>query len=482
MSTIKSANPKATHGALSQIWKLTGLPEEALAHVHQQIGPPTLPTSYRIAEAATATIAATGLAASELWRLRTGEKQTVTISSRHAEAEFLSEHHLQIAGQPPPELWGPVSGLFQCSDHRWIRIHANYPHHEAGVLKVLGCKRDRAAVTAALQSWTAQDFEDACGERGLVVFMMRSLKEWAAHDQAKALASLPLFDIEQIGDAPPEPLPPNPTQPLSGVRVLDLTRVIAGPVCGRTLAAHGADVLRVSSSRLAPDRPFLEADGGRGKRSAFFDIKDPVDRAHLEALIKNADVFTQGYRPGAISSAGFSPERLAEMRPGIIAVSLSAWGHEGPWAHRRGFDSLVQTATGINWSEGQAAGIDRPKPLPCQALDHGSGYLMALGAMVGLYKRATEGGSWRVRVALARTGHWLSGLGRIENGFTAPAVTTEELADLMVSIPSDYGQLTAVTHAAKLSRTPVKLGMAPHSYPHDDPAAAKPTEWPIQTP
>jgi crotonobetainyl-CoA:carnitine CoA-transferase CaiB-like acyl-CoA transferase len=451
---------------LGHIWQLTGLPSEALQNIRLDITKPTLPSSYRVANVAMATIAAAGLTAAELWRLRSGgETQTVRVASRHAEAEFLSEHHLFIDGSNDNRLWGPVAGLYQCGDGRWVRIHANYPHHEAGVLEILKCEANKEAVEKTLQSWTAPAFEDACGERGLVVFMMRSPEEWASHGQAKALEHLPLFDIERIGDAPPEPLPADGEQPLSGINVLDLTRVIAGPVCGRALAAHGADVLRISAARLPPDPPLLEIDGGRGKRSAFVDLKTPDGRAELEALARKADVFVQGYRPGAMDSNGFSPERLAELRPGIVSVSISAWGHKGPWAHRRGFDSLVQTASGINHGEAQAAGVDGPKPLPCQALDFGSGYLMAMGAMAGLYKRATEGGSWRVRIALARTGRWLQSLPRIENGFTHSAPTSDELADLFTTISSDYGRLDVIKHPIELSQTPASIDLPPMPYP-----------------
>ena len=252
---------------------------------------------------------------------------------------------------------------------------------------------------------------------------------------------------------------------MSGVHVLDLTRVIAGPVCGRTLAAHGADVLRISAARLPTDPPVLEIDGGRGKRSAFIDLKEDAGRSRLEDLACNADIFVQGYRPGAIDALGFAPERLADLRPGIVAVSISAWGHVGPWSHRRGFDSIVQTASGINHAEAQAAGIDGPKPLPCQALDFASGYLMALGAMAGLYKRATVGGSWRVRIALARTGHWLQSLGRLENGLATSPPGAEAFADLMVDMPSGYGRLSAVRHPVRLSATPPNITAAPEPYP-----------------
>ena len=225
-----------------------------------------------------------------------------------------------------------------------------------------------------------------------------------------------------------------------------------------------ADDSRCTS--LARDSIAREADGGRGKRSTFLDLKSADDRARLEARVKDADVFVQGYRPGAIDAAGFPPERLAELRPGIIAVSLSAWGHAGPWSQRRGFDSLVQTATGFNVAEASAAGVDAPKPLPCQALDHASGYLMALAAMAGLYRRATEGGSWRVRVALARTGHWIKGLGRVADGFAGDAPDAQDLAQFYDLSPSDYGRLSAIKHAAQLSQTPASTTRPPQIYPH----------------
>jgi crotonobetainyl-CoA:carnitine CoA-transferase CaiB-like acyl-CoA transferase len=474
---MTAVNETITRNGLAHILELAGLPADMLNHARLQIDPRMLPSSFHVAEAAAATVAASGLAAALLWQLRSGKAQWVDVSTRHAEAAFWGEHYLRIDGMEPPDHWGPVAGLHQCGDGRWVRIHANYPHMEAGVLEILGCERSKDAARAALKSWSAQDFEDAAAEKGMVVVMMRSPEEWAEHPHARGLAILPLFDIEKIGDAPPEPLPREGGQALSGVRVLDLTRVIAGPVSGRTLAAHGADVLRISSTRLPRDPLSLEIDGGRGKRSAFIDLKAPDGQTQLETLVRSADVFTQGYRPGAIAGRGFSPERLAELRPGIVSVNLSAWGHEGPWADRRGFDSIVQTASGINWAEGEAAGAGGPQPLPCQALDHCSGYLLALGAMAGLYKRATEGGSWRVRVALARTGRWLESLGRVPDAFAGGAKAPSKVDDLLMAVNSDYGRLDVIRHAARLSETPADSGRPPIPYPYDDPASPPPPQW-----
>ena len=229
--------------------------------------------------------------------------------------------------------------------------------------------------------------------------------------------------------------------------------MIAGPVCGRTLAGHGADVLLITAPHLPAMEP-LVIDNGRGKLSAQLDLREPPARATLAALMHEADIFIQGYRPGAIAQYGFDPQRAAQLRPGIICVSLSAYSHAGPWATRRGFDSLVQNANGLNAAEADAAGTEIPKPLPAQALDHATGYLMALGAMTALKRRVTEGGSWLVRCSLAQTGHWLRDFGRVD-GLACREPSEDEVRDRMDDLPSGFGRLTAVRHAAVMSETPV---------------------------
>jgi hypothetical protein len=281
----------------------------------------------------------------------------------------------------------------------------------------------------------------------------RSFAEWDAHPQGRALTAMPVFSIERIGDAPPQPLPAG-DRPLSGVRVLDLTRVIAGPVCGRTLAAHGADVMLVTAAHLPQMGP-LVIDSGRGKLSTFVDLREAAGRGTLGGLLRDADIFVQGYRPGAIAHTGFGPEQAAQLQPGIVYVSLCAYGHAGPWANRRGFDSLVQNANGMNHAEAEAAGSAQPKPLPCQALDHGAGYLMAFGAMTALARRVTEGGSWHVRVSLAQTGHWIRSLGRID-GLALPDPGFDDVGDRLYEVDSGFGNLTAARHAAVLSETPAR--------------------------
>ncbi len=436
---------------LADIWRAAGHAEAALETVDLTGSEPVLPSSFRVGTAAQTTIAAAALAASELWRLRTGRSQRVSVDMRSAAIEFRSERYLRVDGKPPSEYHDPIAGLYRCGDGRWLRLHTNLPHHRDGVLALLGCPHERTAVQRALDGWQAEKFETAAAEAGLVVTACRSFAEWDAHPQGRAIARLPLFSIDQIGDAPAEPLPAA-ERPLAGVKVLDLTRIIAGPVCGRTLAAHGADVLLITASHLPSMQP-LVIDTGRGKLSASIDLRQASGREVLPALLRDADVFVQGYRPGAIAAFGFGPDDVARMRPGIVYVSLCAYGHEGPWASRRGFDSLVQTASGFNAAEAEVFGASEPRPLPAQVLDHATGYLMAFAAISALARRAQRGGSWHVRVSLAQTGLWLRQLGRLD-GLACPDPGFDDVRDRLEETVSGFGRLTAVRHAAVMTQTP----------------------------
>jgi hypothetical protein len=344
------------------------------------------------------------------------------------------------------------------------------------VCRVLNCKAERDEVQAALMQWDAEAFETAAYQAGGVVAMMRSQDEWSQTPQAKALAALPVMTIEKIGEAAPKPFPklwPSGERPLAGARVLDLSRVIAGPVAGRTLAAHGADVLLVSGADL-PAIPWLTIDTGRGKLTTFIDLKREEGRQQLKGLLAEADIFSQGYRPQALARLGFSPEEAARINPGIVFVSLSAYGHMGPWAERRGFDSLVQTTTGFNHAEGVAAGVDGPKELPAQILDHATGYLMAFGAMMAKARQSREGGSWHVRVSLAQTGRWIWNLGRVAGGLKTEDLKGEAIRPFSEQVPSGFGSLQAIRHTAQLSRTPA-LWSRPAM-----PLGSHPPQWPAR--
>jgi crotonobetainyl-CoA:carnitine CoA-transferase CaiB-like acyl-CoA transferase len=437
---------------LRDIWTSAGGDPSALRAVTLSGEEPQLPSSFRVAAAAQASIAATGLAAAQIWQLRSGQSQDVAVDMCHAVVECRSERYLRVDGNGSPMAWDAIAGIYKTRDQRFVRLHTNFPHHRDAVCKVLDCKPERDAVQAALMQWDAEAFETAAYAGGCVVAMMRSHEEWSASPHAKALAGLPLLSIEKIGEAAPKPWRQG-DRPLAGLRVLDLSRVIAGPVAGRTLAAHGADVLLISGPDL-PYIPWLTIDNGRGKLTSFVELKSEQGRETLRGLLAEADILSQGYRPKSIAALGFSPEDAAKINPGIVYVSLSAYGHSGPWAERRGFDSLVQTSTGFNHAEGQAAGIDGPKELPAQMLDHATGYLMAFGAMMAKARQAREGGSWHVRVSLAQTGRWLWNLGRVADGFQTEDLKGEMVKAFIEEIPSGFGPLRSVTHAAILSKTP----------------------------
>jgi crotonobetainyl-CoA:carnitine CoA-transferase CaiB-like acyl-CoA transferase len=455
---------------LADLWTSAGGDIAALDAVTLTGDEPQLPSSFRVAAAAQTSIAAAGLAAAQIWQLRSRQSQDVAVDMRHAVVECRSERYLRVDGKPPPPAWDEIAGIYKTRDQRFVRLHTNFRHHRDAVCTVLNCKPARDDVQAALMQWDAVPFETAVYAGGGVVAMMRSHREWLALPHAAALGALPTISIEKIGEAKPKPWPAG-DRPLAGMRVLDLSRVIAGPVAGRALAAHGADVLLISGPDL-PAIPWLTIDTGRGKLTNFVELKSEQGRDTLRGLLAQADIFSQGYRPKSIAALGFSPQHAARISPGIVYVSLSAYGHAGPWAERRGFDSLVQTATGFNHAEGQAAGVEGPKELPAQMLDHATGYLMAFGAMMAKARQSREGGSWHVRVSLAQTGRWLWNLGRVADGFKTEDLKGDAVSPFMEEVSSGFGPLRAVSHSGSLSKTPafwarpaMPLGSHPPQWP-----------------
>jgi crotonobetainyl-CoA:carnitine CoA-transferase CaiB-like acyl-CoA transferase len=322
---------------------------------------------------------------------------------------------------------------------------------------VLGVPEDREAVRQAVARWDALELEEAIIAAKGAGGMVRTMDEWARHPQAAAIASLPLMEIVKIGDSPPEKLPDG-DRPLSGIRVLDLTRVLAGPTCARTLAEHGADVLKITGAHR-PNPGYQEFDTGHGKLSAHLDLRESKDLETLRGLVREADVFSQGYRPGTLGNRGLSPEALAQLRPGIVFVSLCAFSHVGPWASRRGFDTVVQTVSGITSRQGELFPGAAPGPqfYPVSAIDYLTGYLMAFGAMVALARRAREGGSWLVRISLAQTGRWLVGRGQVPEAALTDVpteFTPAELARWSMASDTPVGRLHHLGPVVRLSETP----------------------------
>lgn len=423
---------------------------------------PVLRTPYRVGAAGAAALAAVGIAAAGLWRLRGGRTQNVAVDLRAAAASLKSSAYLRIDGKPPAAMWDPFSLFYPVKGGRWVRFHCNYPQHRAAALGVLGVGEDVEAAKRAAASWVGLALEEAIHAAGGCAALVRSAAEWASHPHAAAVAQQPLLEIEKIGDAPPEPLPKG-DRPLSGIRALDLTRVLAGPTAAKTLAEHGADVLKITAAHL-PDSGDIDFDTGLGKLSAQLDLREKNGVETLRRLAKEADVFSQSYRPGTLAARGLSPEELAKLRPGIVYVSLSAWGPTGPWKDRRGFDSIVQCVSGMAQAQG---GADSPKLLPCSAIDYVSGYLMAFGAMVALARRAKEGGSWRVRVALARTGKWI-----VDRGVTDMSKAVEPEAATMET-GSPAGVITHLKPVVQLSETPPFWARPPVPLGHHE------ARWPL---
>jgi crotonobetainyl-CoA:carnitine CoA-transferase CaiB-like acyl-CoA transferase len=410
---------------------------------------PVLPTRYRVGAAGAATLAALGLGVARLWELRTGRRQRVSVDVRAAAVSLRSARYLRIDGKPLPPPWDPLSGFYPVRDG-WISIHCNFPNHRDAAMAVLGSDANRPEAEKASTRWKGEALEDAVHAAGGCAGFVRRRDDWLGHAQAKAIAAQPLIEIQRIGDAPPEPLP-QAARPLAGVRVLDLTRVLAGPTCARSLAEHGAEVLKITAAHL-PDSGLVELDTGIGKRSAHIDLRDDAGVGALEALVRQADVFSQSYRPGALAQRGFSPQSLARLRPGIVCVSLSAWGTSGPWRERRGFDSIVQAVSGMAHASG---GGGKPRLLPVSAIDYASGYLMAFGAALALGRRAREGGSWLVRVALARVGTWIVDLGEAQGFGSVPEdLPQAELAPLLGEMDAPDGRIRYLRPVIRLSETP----------------------------
>jgi len=413
---------------------------------------PVLPTRFRVGEAAATALAAVGVAVSELWEQRTGRTQTISVDVAAAAASLLSFVLARVVEGDPPGYGDRAisSDVFPTRDGRWFFFHGSFPPNTERAAELLGCdsnEPDKAELGRAIARWDAQELEDAFAAGGLCGAKVRSEAEWEAHPQGRALAAHPVVEVIQIGDSDPEPVPSVGSAPLAGVRVLDLTRVLAGPTCGRTLAQHGADVLRIGSPKL-PSIPHFVMDTGCGKRSAHLDLTQPDDRERLKRLIRDGDVFAQGYRAGALERLGFGAEQVSAIRPGIVYTSINCYGHVGDWSGRPGWEQLAQTVTGISAEQGG----DVPALIPAAPTDYTTGYLGALGTLVALARRARVGGSYHVRVSLSRTGMWIQSLGRSHE--PGSGLNPDQIAPLLMQTRSPFGTVEHLAPILRLSETP----------------------------
>lgn len=405
---------------LREIWSALGGGADRLAAV-RIAGDGDLRSVFAVTDLAAAAVAAAGLAVAELNAVRFGEAPTVRVDRRLASLWF--GWTLRPLGWSLPAPWDPVTGDYQAADG-WVRLHTNAPHHRAAALSALGAGGDRAAVATAVARRSAEELETAVIERGGCAAAMRSLAEWAGHPQGASVAGEPLLWIEPTEAGPGDALPSRRGRPLAGLRVLDLTRVLAGPVATRFLAMLGAEVLRIDSPTW--DEPGVVPEVTLGKRCARLDLRRPEDRRQLAALLRETDILVHGYRPGALAGLGFGREARRALRPGLVDVSLNAYGWTGPWSGRRGFDSLVQTCAGIVAEGMRHYGVQKPVPLPVQALDHATGYLMAAAAVRGVIARLLTGRGSEARCSLARTAALLrSGPAAARDGSLDPAASAD---------------------------------------------------------
>jgi crotonobetainyl-CoA:carnitine CoA-transferase CaiB-like acyl-CoA transferase len=421
-----------------------------------------VPTPFRVAGAASAALGLTASVANEIWRLRGGSPQDIAIDLKAAAASLLSFALLRLNGEPVPRPaeGKPTVAFHKTADGRWIHLHGGFPTLERRTLDLLNAPNTMDGVSAGVAKWNAMALEESLAFMGLCGAVARTEEEWRSSPQGLALSDTPPIVLRRVGEAPVLRLA-EASSPLEGIKILDLTRVLAGPSAGRTLASHGADVLSVRAEKL-PTVDLFDLDTGQGKRSTFLDLTKPADAEALRTLARDAHVFVDSYRPGALKELGVTPAALAHASPGIIYLAISCYGHKGPWAKRRGWEQLAQSATGLALDQGafmaQRAGNRResvPQLIPAAACDYITGYLAAAGVAATLLRRMREGGSWIVEVSLCATAMWLQSLGKIPADRVAEGWTPAQGLDgYFKSCETRKGRLDFLGPVVRMSKTP----------------------------
>lgn len=342
---------------------------------------------------------ATGVALAAAGLALPGPSQDIRVDLDQAALMSEGYRHVRLDGASVAAPRDALTGFYETRDARAIFLHVNFPHHRERALAVLRAGPTRDGIAARIRLRDSTELDAALAHAGAIAAPVLSFAEWDATAQAQAVAQMPLIEITRVREAPPKPL-----RAMQDVRVIDFTRVLAGPTCGRFLAEAGAQVMRIEHPQT-PDLIAYKLDANRDKSEMTLDLRQPRDLARLQDMATRADVFVQAYRPGVAARFGLDPQTLCLANPGLICASLSAYGHEGPWSQRRGFDSVIQSACGLAAMHGGGA----PKLLPTSPLDYAAGFLLAFGIEVALHRRAREGGSYIVRTSLARVAHWLRG-------------------------------------------------------------------------
>lgn len=424
---------------------------------------PFYPTPYRIADTIGACMASIGVAANDIWEHRTGRRQRVSLDVRQAAATLRTldytrrrdeaGHYRPVPIPPQMAHMHTMTQPWRTRDGQWFLAHFNLPHLERRVLDVLQCGSTAQSVREAIARRDADELEEAIAAAHACGGRVRTADEWLAHPQGRYLSARPVIEITRIGDAPARPFLPGP-RPLSGVRVLDLTRILAGPIAGRSLAEHGADVLMVTAKHL-PQASAHVRDTSHGKRSCFLDFREPVGAERLRALVGEADVFIDGYRHDSLSRFDLGADDLLRLRPGLVHLTISCYGSGGPFAARAGWEQVAQAVTGICQEYGALSGDGSPKLVKATMCDYSTGYLGALGVLLALERRAREGGSYRVHVSLCQSAMLIQRQPRVRDFAEASgALDALALAALSVRADTVYGDITTLGPVLQMSETP----------------------------
>lgn len=453
---MDDSNPDNALAGLLKVADLTHL-APAPGSVFSGAQEPVLASPHRLATAIGTAMAAQGCAVAEIWRQRSGESQDVRVDLRRAAHALDPARYLKQNGYSLSRAFHynePANGFFQTGDGRWVFINSLRPRLKNGLLELLDCANTTPALTAAFTRFKGLEFEAAAHERRLPVTMIRSAAEWAHHPHGRLLAATPVFTIEKLAPGAPQAWA-SAARPLTGVRAVELSHILAGPGIGRCLAEQGADVLRIAPPRQTDPINFV-VDTGFGKRSAFLDLDQAADLDTLRRLTADGDVFIESFAPGALARRGLDPARLAAGHKGLIVVSISCFGlRDGPWSQHLGYDTNAQAATGINMAEGMDG---RPGvPVTVLLADYLTAYLGAFGALAGLLKRAADGGSYHVRVSLAQTCMWVQGLGLMEK----PTAVAPGVEPVLRRMNSPFGELEYLAPVTQYSRTPAYWGSPP---------------------
>ena len=429
---------------LAAVWSALGGPATALERV-QFLSGGDLASVFAVTDLAAGAVGAAGLAAAEF---SAGDAPLPALAVDRRLSAMWFSMAARVEGWAVPSAWDAIAGDYQGADG-WIRLHTNAPHHRVKAVQVLGCADERPAVAAAVAKWRIEALEEAIVAAGGCAAAMRTEESWTVHPQGAAVGAEPLIHRESHPGSGHKRIA-DPGRPLKNIRILDLTRVLAGPIATRFLAGLGADVLRIDPPFW--DEPTLEPEVTRGKRCARLDLRVPDQKAQLISLLRTADVIVHGYRPGALEGFGLGAQARREINPALIDVSLDAYGWSGPWAWRRGFDSLVQMSSGIAAAGMRQMARDKPTPLPMQALDHAQGYMLAASVLRGLTNRAQTGGGWSSRSSLARVAALL---------MTHPA--DHERPGIAAETPDDLAEGTDLTEwgMARWLKPPVTIAGVP---------------------